>query len=184
MFKHIIDASKLIYDTSQVKVVVKEPKAQVEIGGMKVDLSIKGVELQVPRWAAEKLVELGVVEAKLADELSLKDLHGILWRESREINLTEIDPNFYHKLRKQLKKLRSESIKNPTPELLDTLRKFESTARDIVSCRIQKIVQAALSESLPPEVLEVMTIEERALLAEISELIEEWKRNVLEGEGE
>ncbi len=180
MFKHIIDASRIIYDTSPVKVIVKKAVSPIEIGGMKLDLDVEGIEIQIPRWAAIKLAELGIVEAKLADEISLKDLLGVLWKESREINLTEIDPNFYYKLKRKLRNLREESMRNPAPEILDKLRRFENAARDVISCRIQKIVQAALSESLPQEFLEVMTFEERALLNEISRLINEWRRHILE----
>ncbi|RLE51757.1 MAG: hypothetical protein DRJ26_05435, partial [Candidatus Methanomethylicota archaeon] len=103
----------------------------------------------------------------------------ILWRESREINLTEIDPNFYPKLQDRLKRLREEANKNPLPELIQDLRRFEVTARDIINCRVQKIVQAAICESLPPNILEAMTVEERALLHEISQTVERWKRQML-----
>ncbi|RLE49431.1 MAG: hypothetical protein DRJ21_02395, partial [Candidatus Methanomethylicota archaeon] len=83
-------------------------------------------------------------------------------------------------LKRKLRNLREESMRNPAPEILDKLRRFENAARDVISCRIQKIVQAALSESLPQEFLEVMTFEERALLNEISRLINEWRRHILE----
>ncbi|MCS7386319.1 MAG: hypothetical protein DRJ18_01840 [Candidatus Methanomethylicota archaeon] len=179
MFNQVVKASKVNYNTSLIKVTVRNARPPIEIGGARIDLGAEGMEIQLPRWVALKLAELGIVEIKSTDEISLRDLLRILWRETREINLTEIDPNFYPKLQNRLKKLREEANKSPLPELIQDLRRFEVTAQDIINCRVQKIVQAAICESLPINVLEAMTIEEKALLREISRLVERWKRQML-----
>ncbi|MCS7364588.1 MAG: DNA replication complex GINS family protein [archaeon GB-1867-035] len=179
MFKQIIKASHINYDTSPIRAVVKEARPSIEVAGNRIDLSSIGFEIQIPRWIALKLMELGVVDLKVTEELSLRELLRVMWKESREINLTVIDPHFYPKLRAYLKRLRERCKKEPLPELIQELHKVETTARDIISCRLQKIIQAALSEALPPNVLEAMTIEEKNLLIEVSQIVEKWKRQIL-----
>lgn len=179
MFKQIIKASHISYDTSLVRAVIKEASPSVEVAGNRIDLSSVGFEIQIPRWIAQKLMELGIVDLKVSEELTLRELLRVMWKESREINLTVIDPHFYPKLRAYLKKLRERCKEKPLPELIQELHKVETTARDIISCRLQKIIQAALSEALPPNVLEAMTIEEKSLLMEVSQLVEKWKKQIL-----
>lgn len=184
MFKQIIRASHINYDTSLVRAVVREAKPSIEVAGSRIDLSSIGFEVQIPRWIALKLRKLGVVDLKVTDELSLRELLRIMWKESREINLTIIDPYFYPKLRLYFKKLRERCRREPLPELIQELHKAETTARDIISCRLQKIIQAALSEALPPNVLEATTVEEKSLLLEVSQIVEKWKKQILALEDE
>ncbi|RLE52605.1 MAG: hypothetical protein DRJ26_04475, partial [Candidatus Methanomethylicota archaeon] len=74
MFNQIVRASKVKYYNSLIKVTVRDARPSIEVGGSRIDLGTEGMEVQLPRWIALKLAELGVVEVKSADELALRDL--------------------------------------------------------------------------------------------------------------
>ncbi|HDO21028.1 MAG: DNA replication complex GINS family protein [archaeon GB-1845-036] len=184
MFKHVVKASEIVSDTDLVKAVIKKAYSPIRIGDAKIDLNAEGLEIQLPRWAARRLFQLGLIEIKSIDEIGLRELLRMLWRESREINLTSIDPHFYPKIKRTLRKIREEIKENLQPETIQKLKRFENTVMDIINCRIQKIVQAALSEAIPQILMENMTIEEKALLGEIKQIIKKWKEYMLKGEEE
>ncbi|MCS7097025.1 MAG: DNA replication complex GINS family protein [Candidatus Methanomethylicia archaeon] len=169
--------SKLMFEIDVVKASVKRATLPIEIGKYKVDLDVEGTEIEIPRWASDKLVNKGIIELKI-EELSLKDIRKILWKESRESNLTKIDPQFYVKAKQKIQKIINEIQKEPTPEKIQEKRGYESTFMDIINCRIQKILQLAMVETVPPNILENMTIEEKMLLTEIKQVILTWKEQL------
>ena len=184
MFEYLHKISQIKSDTSLIKAVVKEAHKPIEIAGTKIELEQEGMEIQLPKWAALKLSQLGLIEIKTTDEISLRDLLRILWRESREINLTKIDPQFYIKIKNTLRRLNKQTRENPQPENIQQTRRYKDTTTDIINCRMQKIIQAAISESLPPTITENMTLEEETLLKKISEAINQWKDQLLKTEEE
>ena len=53
-------------------------------------------------------------------------------------------------------------------------RQAEVKVLDIVRCRLQKLIQAAASPSVPRGLLENLTPEERSLYERVRWIIEEW----------
>jgi DNA replication initiation complex subunit (GINS family) len=65
---------------------------------------------------------------------------------------------------------------------LRELEKTESLVRDIVNCRIRKIVSLAASPTPSEELIQGLTHEERVLYLILNKTIEEWKARLLEQE--
>ena len=91
---------------------------------------------------------------------------------------------FYIKIKNTLRRLNKQTRENPQPENIQQTRRYKDTTTDIINCRMQKIIQAAISESLPPTITENMTLEEETLLKKISEAINQWKDQLLKTEEE
>ncbi|MCC6017480.1 MAG: DNA replication complex GINS family protein [Candidatus Verstraetearchaeota archaeon] len=178
MLEFINEASKIISDTELIKATVKRTSTPMELGGMKINLDAEGMEILIPKWASDKMMKDGLIEVKYIEELGIKDLRKTLWKESRETNLTKIDPQFYMKARATIKRLMDDIKRDPTPEKIQEERKYRDAFMDIVNCRMQKVLQLAITESIPQTISENMTIEERILLKEIKRMLTTWKDQV------
>jgi len=178
MLEFINEASKILSNAEIIKATVKKASTPIEVGGEKINLDTEGVEILVPKWASDKLVKNGLIELKYVEELGIKELRKALWKESRETNLTKMDPQFYMKARATIKRIMEDIKRNPTPEKIQEERKYRDTFMDIVNCRMQKVLQLAITESIPQTISENMTIEERILLKEIKKMLTMWKDQV------
>jgi DNA replication initiation complex subunit (GINS family) len=62
---------------------------------------------------------------------------------------------------------------------LRELEKTETLVRDIVNCRVRKIVSIAASPTPSEELIQGLTFEERSLYRVLNGTIEEWKAKLL-----
>lgn len=179
MLEFIDKISNLISETELIKVIVKSVRQPIEIGGDRINFDAEGVEIQIPRWASEKMLKMGLIELKTAEEIGIKDIRKILWKESRETSLSKIDPQFYVKVKQKIMKMKEDIKREPTPEKIQEQRNYENAFIDILNCRMQKILQLALTESIPQTIIENMTIEERLLLKEVKNMLSTWKDKII-----
>lgn len=136
-------------------------------------------EVKLKRWIALKLVEKGLAVFKQGEELTAEELTNIHWREGLQpsTRLSEIQGDFYQKLRLYLRKIKYEAENRGNLQLLE---KSKRLARDIVDSRTRKIVNMAASLNVPQELLQLLTAEERALYEEIRQIVEFWRNYVLD----
>ncbi|MEM1569406.1 MAG: hypothetical protein QXM89_00155 [Candidatus Bathyarchaeia archaeon] len=136
-------------------------------------------EVKLKRWIALKLVEKGVATFKQGEELTSEELTNIHWREGLQpsTRLSEIPGDFYQKLRLYLRKVKHEAEFRGSSQLLE---KYKRLARDIVDSRTRKIVNMAASLNVPQELLQLLTVEEKALYEEIKQIIEFWRSYILD----
>jgi hypothetical protein len=139
-----------------------------------------GQETEVPYWTARELVKLGYAKFREEDVLNYNSLSKIHWREtipaSRQI--PSLQATFYCMLRRHLTELKQASKQDQVK--LRELEKTESLVRDIVNCRIRKIVSLAASPTPSEELIQGLTLEERALYSTLNQTIQEWKLKLLE----
>jgi hypothetical protein len=136
-------------------------------------------EVKVKRWIALKLVENGAAVFKPGEELTEEELINAHWREGLQpsTRLSELQGDFYQKLRLHLRKVKYEAESRGNIQLLE---KSKRLARDIVDSRTRKIVNMAISLSVPQELLQLLTAEEKALYDEIKRIVELWRSYILE----
>jgi DNA replication initiation complex subunit (GINS family) len=141
-----------------------------------------GQETEVPYWMARELVQLGYARFREEDVLTYNSLSKIHWKEtipaSRQI--PALQSTFYCMLRRHLVELKQASKQDQVK--LRELEKTESLVRDIVNCRIRKIVSLAASPTPTEELMKGLTLEERALHSTLKRTIDEWKSKLLEHE--
>lgn len=174
-----VDDIDFDFENSTIRVVVTreipETPRMSKLSSVKV-----GQEAEVPYWVARELVQLGYARFKEEDVLNYNSLSKIHWKEtipaSRQIPI--LHGTFYCLLRRHLTELK-EASKHDQVKLRE-LEKTESLVRDIVNCRIRKIVSLAASPTPSEEFIKGLTLEERALYSILYKTVDEWKSKLLE----
>ena len=167
------------FENSQIRIVLTR-----EIPDLSPKLSRSlsarvGQEVEVPYWTAKELVQLGYAKFREEDILTYNSLSKIHWRETIPASrqLPALQPNFYCLLRRHIVDL-SELSKRDQVKLRE-LERTESLVRDIVNCRVRKIVSLAASPTPSEEMIQGLTYEERTLYAVLNRTIGEWKAKLL-----
>jgi hypothetical protein len=179
----IFDA-ELDMDSSPVKVKILHDSPELFFSGEKLGPLREGDELELPYWAAQELADNGIANILGREPLDVPTLTKIHWREcipsSREI--PQIDNDFYYRLRRLLRRLREEAESEPSRR--EALEKAEGQFRDIVDCRMRKIMYLAAAPPQVDAVLQKMAAEERLLYNRLSTITHEWRMKVLALEDE
>ncbi|MEM4647678.1 MAG: hypothetical protein QXQ03_04790, partial [Candidatus Nezhaarchaeales archaeon] len=165
------------YDMEKVKVKVIRKIPEIKVGGETLGPLDQDQEVELERWVARVLKEEGYVDIIDEKDVDLSLISKIAWKEVRTDQLVPLEPTFYVKARRYLKILNEKAKVNP--EALNEKRAVEVKLTDVINCRIQKIVNLALTGSKPPrEVLDSLTPEEKMLFNEVRYLISRWRRTV------
>jgi len=166
-------------DSSLVKVRVLRDLSELFLGGKKLGPLREGDEVEVPHWMAREMAKSKNVKILEREPLDIMALSKIHWREgipsSREIPPMPYD--FYYKLRCLLSGLSEESGHDPSKRI--EFEKALSQSKDIVNCRVHKILSLAAAAPQAESALQKMAAEERALYDKLSSTVSEWKRTVL-----
>jgi len=167
------------FDNSQFRVLLTREIPETTPRLTKLASVKVGQEIEVPYWTAKELVHLGYARFRDEDVLNYNSLSRIHWREtipaSRQI--PALQSNFYCLLRRHLVELKDESRQDQVK--LRELERTETLVRDIVNCRIRKIVSLAASPTPSEELMHGLTSEERMLYSILNKTIEEWKPKLL-----
>ncbi|MFH0849215.1 MAG: hypothetical protein V1857_06915 [archaeon] len=144
----------------------------------------EGQETELPHWIAEELINIRVAKPREEDRIDLAALSKAHWREtlpsSRQIPALESD--FFPKLRRFLTELKVQSRSDPTKGR--DYEKAVSLSKDIVNCRVRKLVSLSAAPPTTQEVITSMTAEERVLYENLNQVLEEWRKRILGPEGE
>ncbi len=166
------------FENSPMRVVVTreipESPRMTKLASAKV-----GQEIEVPYWTARDLVQLGYARFREEDVLNYNSLSKIHWRETIPASrqLPALQANFYCLLRRHLTELQQMSRQDQVK--LRELERTESLVRDIVNCRLRKIVSIAASPTPSEELIQGLTYEERVLYLILNRTIENWKSKLL-----
>lgn len=135
-----------------------------------------GAVVEVPRWMAEVLERGGYVRVVEDEAVDLASLSKLSWREERSPGPLPAPETLYPKVRSYLERLRREA--SSSLEAHTAMRQAEVKVRDLVRCRLQKVVQAALSPSVPRGLIDNLAPEERFLYERVRQLIEDWVSSI------
>lgn len=169
------------YENSPMRVVVTREIPELQ-RMMKLSAAKIGQEIEVPYWTARDLVQLGHARFREEDVLNYNSLSKVHWRETIPASrqLPALQANFYCLLRRHLAELQQMSRQDQVK--LRELERSESLVRDIVNCRIRKIVSIAASPTPTEELIQGLTYEERVLYSILNKTIENWKSKLLGSE--
>jgi len=175
-----VGAVELSFRNEPCRVVALKPIPKMEVAGRVIGPVEEGVEVELPIWVADRLVEAGYVKHSVSGELTLVELTKVHWRESlpKSRSVSTLPPDFYCKLRRMLGELKAKGQRDM--EKLKEYEKAMSISNDVLNCRLKKIVSLASSQYQTEEVKRNLTSEERILLEEVSKLIKDWRESVLE----
>jgi hypothetical protein len=170
------------FENSQTRVILTREVPETSSKMAKFSSARVGQEIDVPYWTAKELVQLGYARFREEDVLNYNSISKIHWRETIPASrqLPALQGNFYCLLRRHLAELRELSRQDQVK--LRELERTETLVRDVVNCRIRKIVSLAASPTPTEDLLQGLTYEERILYGILNKTIGEWKSKLL-GQG-
>lgn len=178
-----IEDADFVFENKPIKVVANRNEPIIELAGLKVGPFEEGREYEVRFWIAKELEKTGIVRFREEDILDVVKLHKIHWKERvQPTNKVSLLPEeFYPKLRRYLCYLKKAS--NNNSEKLKEQGKSERISRDIVNCRVKKIVSLASSLPLTAQALQNLAPEERTLYHRLHKIISNWRDEILKEKG-
>jgi len=167
------------FENSQARVIITREVPDASPRLAKISAAKVGQEVDIPYWTAKELVQLGYARFREEDVLNYNSLSKIHWRETIPASrqLPALQANFYCLLRRHLVDLKDLSKQDQVK--LRELERTESLVRDIVNCRIRKIVSLAASPTVSEELIQGLTYEERMLYSTLNRTIVNWKSKLL-----
>jgi hypothetical protein len=179
--KAISDADS-VYENMVVPVV-----ASRSIPDLLVDDGIEGQidagqKFETRHWIASHLVDAGLAQFEGTSKLDFSTLYKIHWKETKlqtGRKISAIPEHFYPKLRRYLQSLKQHITTEAARS--NEYHNAQRLARDILNCRLKKIVSLAASTSLTGEILQKFSVEERVLFDNLQAIISKWKSNILAG---
>jgi len=178
-----IKDADFMFENSPVKVIANRNSPEIELAGLKIGPLKEGVEYEIRFWAAQELAKAGVVHFREGDILDALKLNKIHYKE-RVQSVKQISPlpdDFYPRIRRFIKDLKKKA--NSTPEKMVEYNKMARLSRDIVNCRLKKIISLASAPAQTDQFLKSLTMEERILYSHLYEIITEWRSDILKGDG-
>jgi len=172
------------FENLLVKSVANRNYPEIQLAGLSAGPFEEGNEYEVHYWIAQELAESGIVHFREDDCLDATKLYKIQWKERVQIagQISELTEDFYPKLRRYLTNLKKDSAK--TPEKAQEYEKAKHSAWDIVNSRLKKIVALSSGPPQTEQILKKFTSEERLIYEQLSDIINKWKAQILDFEGE
>jgi hypothetical protein len=174
-----VDDIDFDFENSLARVIITGEIPETNPRMAKLAASRVGQEIEVPYWTARELVQAGFARYREEDVLNYGVISKIHWRETIPASrqLPSLQANFYCILRRHLADLQRASRQDQVK--LRELERTETLVRDIVNCRIRKIVSLSASPTPSEELMQTLTSEERVLYSILNGTIENWKSKLL-----
>ncbi|MHC1563999.1 MAG: hypothetical protein ACXQTF_01550 [Candidatus Hecatellaceae archaeon] len=174
------EASEVKFENRRVRLKAQASIPRLSVAGLELNPLEEGDRFETPWWIAEALVESGVALLEEVEvEFGLVELQKVRLLEGmqQQRRPAELPENFYPKLRRLIRRLKSEASRNA--EKMVEFNKAYQWASDLVALRLNKIMNMALARGEAGESLKNLTEEELALYRRLHQTIEEWRSQVI-----
>ncbi len=168
-----------VFENTPVKILVNRNCPEMELAGLTIGPFQEGKEYEVRFWIAEELEKAGIARIREEEMLDAMKLHKIHWKERVQSvkQISSLSEDFYPRLRRYLSTVRGDALKKP--EKMKEYERASGLSRDIVDCRLKKIISLASASTQTEQFLKSMTREERAIYERLHEIITSWKDEIL-----
>lgn len=172
------------FKNATFRIVANRKSSEIELAGFKIGPFEEGGEYNVRFWVAKELVNAGIAHFKEEESLDAVKLYKIQWKERVQSGkrFSSLPEDFYFKLRRYLADVKSEATIRT--EKMREYEKTSSLSRDIINCRLKKIVSLSSSPAQTSQILKNLTREERMIYNHLYKVISEWRSKILEEVGE
>ena len=179
-----IEKMDFCFENLLVRITADRNYPEIRLAGLSAGPFEEGNEYEVYYWIAQELAEAGIVHFHEDDCLNATKLYKIQWKERVQIagQISELTEDFYPKLRRYLANIKAEIAKHP--EKVQEYEKAKHLAWDIVNSRLKKIVALSSGPAQTEQILKNFTSEERFIYEQLGKIINEWKAQIIEIEGE
>lgn len=171
------------FENKPITIIANRNCPEIELAGLKIGPLEEGREYELRFWIAKELEKAGMVRFREETLLDRVKLHKIHWKESVQSarRISSLPEDFYPKLRRYLVELKRDARKSS--ERMREYERAKQLSRDIVNCRLKKIVSLSSSSTRTNQILENLTSEERVLYEKLWEPINEWRAEILKAGG-
>jgi len=159
-----------------VRVTMKTSTDEIEVGDLLLKKSNEGERLELPRWVAEELMELGLGE--LQEEAFEVEIFKALTREKilASPQLSPLEPNFYIRMRRRLAAVKVGAERGKYRR--EDYDKLRTTSYDLIGRRLSKLLSMSSSASVKT-IADRITPEEKAFFTMSSSISAAWKSALL-----
>jgi hypothetical protein len=171
---------KIAFLLTTVKAIIKQSLPSIEIGSVSLPETHEGDVIEVPRWIAEVMAQMGFVE--IQEESFDIELFKALSREriQESSQISTLKSDFYHRMKRHTNLMRS--LMERDENLGKDYEKLSLSVYDLINLRTSKLLYLVASSPLSPDLEKKLTPEEKELFNSIRSIIENWKRIILESE--
>jgi hypothetical protein len=161
---------------SPVRILLKSPLEEMEIGEITLGRLKQGEAAEVPRWIAEELVVINVAE--IQEEPFESEIFKALTREKMlgASQLSPLQTNFYIRMRRRLLELKAGSETGKYRR--EDSERLKATCYDLIGRRLSKLLSISSSASLQT-IGDKITPEEKVFFISSRSFSEEWKNALL-----
>jgi len=177
-YRSQIEDADTLFENKPIKVIAVRSAPKTVLAGLTVGPFEEGNEYEVRYWVARELEKAGIAHPR-EETLNASRLYPILHRERIQpvSSLYSLPEDFYPRLRRVIRDLKKASKNNP--EKMKEYEYVRQLSKDIVSCRLKKIVSLASTLGQKGQMLRNLTVEEQALYEALDKIISEWRREIL-----
>jgi len=173
-----------MFENAPVKIIVNRNCPEIELAGLKIGPFEEGKEYDVKFWIAHELEKAGIARFREEELLNAVKLYKMHWKERVQSvgQISSLSEDFYPRLRRYLVSLKREAVNNP--EKMKEYEKVSRLSRDVINCRLKKIVSLASAPAQTDQILKNLTREERIIYERLSSTINDWRSKILKLGGE
>jgi hypothetical protein len=177
-----IDDIDIEYQNTIVKIVAIGGLQELKVAETTVGPLEEGKEYEVRYWMALELVKAGYARFYEDVSLTFLSLNQIHWRETKlqtGRQISSLPLFFYPKLRRYLDELKKKASSDAA--IAGEYSQASRLAKDIVNCRLKKIVSLA-TYSQEESVLRSLSREERSIFESVGTMFSEWESKILKAD--
>jgi len=176
-----IEDADFEFENTPVKVTARRNCPEIKLAGLTVGPLEEGKEYELMYWIARELEKAGIASFHEEETLDAVKLYKIHWKERVQSakQIISLPEDFYPRLRRYLSTLRRDAVRKP--EKMKEYEKAVRLSRDIINCRLKKIISLASAPKQTNQTLSNLTKEEHALYEKLNVSISGWRSKILEG---
>jgi len=172
------------FENTRVRIVANRNYPEIKLAGINIGPFQEGNEYEVYNWIAQEIAAAGIAHFREEDNLDATKLYKVQWKERVQVagQISELPEDFYPKLRRYLKQLKTESTTQP--QKYAEYQKAKHLADDIVNSRLKKIVTLSSGPIQADQILNKLTREEQLIYMQLGKAVNEWRSHILNHDAE
>ncbi|MCS7120452.1 MAG: hypothetical protein RMJ07_03545 [Nitrososphaerota archaeon] len=173
-----IERSIFLFENRLTKVIAVRNSPKIDLAGLSLGPFEEGIEYEVKFWIADELEKTGIVRLK-EETLTAPRLYQILHKERIQpaLDLSQLPEDFYPRIRRLVDELKRSS--KSSPEKMREYENAQKLSKDIINCRLKKIVSLASTPGQKSQALRNLTPEELYLYERLEKIISDWRSMIL-----
>ena len=171
------------YENSVAHIVAVTNLQEITVSETAVGPLEEGKEYEMRYWIAAELVKSGYARFREDEPLAFIALNKVHWRETKlqtGLQISALPDQFYPKLRRYLKGVREKLSADPAAA--NEYVQANRLAKDIVNCRLKKIVSLAATPTHSASIMQSLSKEEQTLFENVKNAVDIWETQILNTE--